>query len=378
MEFGWNEEQQALRARLEAFVVANLPADWEGTASLSPGSQAVTDFSREFCPRLAAEGLLASHWPVEHGGTGASAWDHFLIGEVLWEAGEPRGPQYYNVNWIGPTILAYGSEAQKAQHLARMLRGDVIWCQGFSEPSGGSDLAGIRTRAERVDGERYRVNGQKIWTSYARLAEFCFLVAKTGPARRDVSVFLLPMDRPGVTVRPIASVVGDGDLHEVFFDDVEVRASERLGPEGKGWEVIRFSLDYERVGIPRYALALKTLHRAVAELQREGCFVPEAECAAASTLAQCEAARMLVYETVDKRMRDRPDTGSASMARYAVVLAERAVADFVLDWTPHLFTGDGAPMVATHHKRAIAAGLAAGAAEIQLNLVARDVLGLGR
>jgi alkylation response protein AidB-like acyl-CoA dehydrogenase len=105
--------------------------------------------------------------------------------------------------------------------------------------------------------------------------------------------------------------------------------------------------------------------------------VPEAELDAATALAACEAARMLVYEAVDKRMRDRPDTGSASMARYAVVQAERKVADFVLDWTPHLFTSDAEPMVATHHKRAIAAGLAAGAAEIQLNLIARDVLGLG-
>ncbi len=377
MEFGWSDEQQALRAQVARFLAAHLPADWEGTASLSPGSQAVSDFSRLFCPKLADEGLLASHWPVEHGGAGASAWDHFIVGESMWEAGEPRGPQYYNVNWIGPTILAYGSEEQKALHLGRMLAGDVIWCQGFSEPSGGSDLAAIRTRAEPY-GHGYRVNGQKIWTSYARLADWCFLVAKTGPARRDVSVFLLPMDRPGITVRPISSVVGDGDLHEVFFDDVEVLASERLGPEGKGWEVIRFSLDYERVGIPRYALALKTLDRAVSELQAEDAFSANAELAAASALASCEAARMLVYETVDKRMRDRPDTGSASMARYAVVLAERAVADFVLDWTPHLFTSDEAPMVATHHKRAIAAGLAAGAAEIQLNLIARDVLGLGR
>ncbi|MEZ5744830.1 MAG: acyl-CoA dehydrogenase family protein [Sphingomonadaceae bacterium] len=379
MEFGWSQEQEALRDRLQAFLDASLPADWEATASLSPGSQAVTDFSREFCPQLADEGLLCSHWPEEHGGSGASAWDHFIIGERLWEAGEPRGPQYYNVNWIGPTILAYGSEEQKAEHLGRMRTGNVVWCQGFSEPSGGSDLAAIRTRAVKQPGDdgRYLVNGQKIWTSYARLSEYCFLVAKTGDARRDVSVFLLPMDRPGITVRPIYSVVGDGDLHEVFFDDVEVFENERLGPEGKGWEVIRYSLDFERVGIPRYALAIKTLDRAVAELQRGDAFVAEAEQDAALALTKCEAARMLVYEVVDKRMRDRPDTGSASVARFATVCAERAVADFVLDWTPHLFTSDEAPMVATHHKRAIAAGLAAGAAEIQLNLVARDVLGLG-
>jgi len=379
VDFGWSAEQEALRAKMRAFLDANLPSDWQATASLSPGSQAVTDFSREFCPRLADENLLCSHWPREHGGSDASAWDHFIIGEMMWEEGEPRGPQYYNVNWIGPTILAYGTEAQKAEHLGRMRGGNVVWCQGFSEPSGGSDLAAIRTRAVRQQGGegRYLVNGQKIWTSYARLAEFCFLVAKTGDARRDVSVFLLPMDRPGITVRPIDSVVGDGDLHEVFFDDVEVFERERLGPEGKGWEVIRYSLDFERVGIPRYALALKTLDRAVSDLIASASFIAEAEQDAALALSKCEAARMLVYDVVDKRMRDRPDSGSASMARYAVVCAERAVADFVLDWTPHLFTGNEAPMVATHHKRAIAAGLAAGAAEIQLNLVARDVLGLG-
>jgi alkylation response protein AidB-like acyl-CoA dehydrogenase len=376
VEFGWSEEQEALRTKVRAFLGDNLPTNWEDIASLSPGSQAVTDFSRAFCPKLAEAGLLVSHWPVEYGGAGASAWDHFIVGEMLWEAGEPRGPQYYTVNWIGPTILAYGNGEQKAYHLARMRQGDVIWCQGFSEPSGGSDLAAIRTKAAR-DGDRYRVNGSKIWTSYARLAEYCFLIAKTGSARRDVSVFLLPMDRPGITVRPIDSVVGDGDLHEVFLDDVEVLESERLGPEGKGWEVIRYALNFERVGIPRYALALRTLDRAVAELQREGEFVPEAELAAATALTACEAARMLAYEAVDRRMRATPDTGGASMARYAVVCAERAVADFVLDWTSHLFTSDAAPMVATHHKRAIAAGLAAGAAEIQLNLIARDVLGLG-
>src|SRR4029078_3057253 len=120
----------------------------------------------------------------------------------MWEAGEPRGPQYYNVNWIGPTIMAYGTPQQKELHLGRMRRGDVVWCQGFSEPSAGSDLAALRTRAVR-DGDRYLVNGSKIWTSYAGLADFCFLLVRTGTERRDISVFLLPMDRPGITVRPI-------------------------------------------------------------------------------------------------------------------------------------------------------------------------------
>lgn len=376
MEFGWTSEQQALRGKVAAFLDARLPADWETIACQSPGSSAVTEFSKQFCPEFAQAGLLASHWPEEFGGADASAWEHFIIGEMLWEAGEPRGPQYYNVNWIGPTIMTFGTDAQQALHLARMLKGDVIWCQGFSEPSAGSDLASLRTRAERA-GDGYRINGQKIWTSYARLAEFCFLLARTGQGRKEISVFLLPMDRPGITVRPIDSVVGDGDLHEVFFDDVEVFEAERLGEEGKGWEIVRYALNFERVGIPRYALGLATLDRAVADLKAGGRFGEGARLAAATAHAACEAAKLLVYESVDQRSKGTPDTGIASLARTATVLAENQVAEFVLDWTPQLFTGDAQPMVATHHKRAIAAGLAAGAAEVQLNLVARNVLGLG-
>jgi alkylation response protein AidB-like acyl-CoA dehydrogenase len=376
MEFGWSESQRAIREQARAFLEENLPSNWEDIASLSPGSQAVTDFSRVICPKLDAAGLLVPHWPEEHGGNGASAWEHFIIGEQLWEVGEPRGPQYYNVNWIGPTIMAYGTTEQQSYHLTRMRKGDVIWCQGFSEPSGGSDLAALRTKAE-WKGDRYVINGSKIWTSYARLAEICFLVAKTGPGRREVSVFLLPMNRTGITVRPIDSVVGDGDLHEVFFDDVEVFAHELLGQEGKGWEVVRYSLNYERVGIPRYALALRTLDRAVKSLKAADGFAEIAQQDAALAYSLCEAARMLAYEAVDERMKGAPSSGVSSMARYAIVCAERRVADFVLDWTPYLFASSDAPMVATHHKRAIAAGLAAGAAEIQLNLIARDILGLG-
>lgn len=374
MNFGWSEEQEALRERVRSFLSANLPDDWAQTASLSPGSGAVTDFSRSFCPKLAEAGLLIPHWPAEFGGRDASAWEHFLIGELMWEAGEPRGPQYYNVNWIGPTIMKFGTAEQKALHLDRMRRGDVVWCQGFSEPSAGSDLAALRTKAVR-DGDRYLINGSKIWTSYAGLADFCFLLARTGSERRSISVFLLPMDRPGITVRPIASVVGDGDLHEVFLDDVEVRVSERLGDEGAGWEIARYALNFERIGIPRYALGLRTLHRAVAALMSEGCFTESARTAAALAFAACEGARVLVYEVVDQRAKGSPPTNVTNMARYAIIMAEHRVAEFVLDWTPHLFASVEEPMIATHHKRAVASGIAVGASEIQLNLIARELLG---
>jgi alkylation response protein AidB-like acyl-CoA dehydrogenase len=377
MEFGWSDEQEAFRTQVADFLARELPADWESIAAQSPGSKALTDFSRVFCPKLAAAGLLVPHWPKEFGGRDAPPWEHFILGELLWEVGEPRGPQYYNVNWIGPTLMRYGSPAQQDQHLKLMSAGDVVWCQGFSEPSAGSDLASLRTRAELKDG-RYVINGSKIWTSYAALSDYCFLLARTGEGRGEISVFLLPMDRPGITVRPIRSVVGDGDLHEVFFDDVEAHPEEVLGEVGRGWPVVRYALQFERVGIPRYALARKVLHRTVGILQGAGDFDAVARQEAARAETACEAARMLVYDVIDKRTKGRPPDSTASMARYGVVLAEQAVANFVLDQQPALLASGEARMIETHHRRAISAGIAAGAAEVQLNLVARDILGLGR
>jgi alkylation response protein AidB-like acyl-CoA dehydrogenase len=377
MEFSWNKQEDLVREKTRSFLAENLPSGWDAIASQSPGSQAVTDFSKQICPKLAEVGLLFSHWPAEFGGADASPWEHFIIGEQMWEVGEPRGPQYYNVNWIGPTIMKFGTKAQKDFHLRRMTQGTVVWCQGFSEPGGGSDLASLRTKAERGADQQLLINGSKVWTSYARLADFCFLLARTGPGKKELSIFLLPMDRPGITVRPIQSVVGDGDLHEVFFDNVEVQESECLGSLNEGWEVVRFALNFERVGIPRYALGLRTLHRAVDFLKKANSFTEVAAQAAATALAACEAARLFAYEVVDQRTRNAPSTGTTSMARFAIVTAERLVAEFVLDWAPELLVSEEEAMIGTHHKRAVAAGLAAGAAEVQLDLIARHVLGLG-
>src|SRR5271163_55918 len=130
MEFGWTKQEEAVREKVRSFLKTHLLSDWQETASLSPGSEAVTNFSRIFCPKLADAGLFFSHWPREFGGSDASAWEHFIIGEQMWEAGEPRGPQYYNVNWIGPTIMKFGTAGQKELHLSRMRQGNVIWCQG--------------------------------------------------------------------------------------------------------------------------------------------------------------------------------------------------------------------------------------------------------
>src|SRR5581483_5327894 len=216
MEFGWTREQEDYRKRIRAALDELLPPDWY--SKYVPQSYASDDqiaFSREFCPGLAERGLLVRHWPEEYGGGNGEAWEQFILAEEMKAAGEPRGPQYMNVNWIGPALMRYGTPEQKAQHLPGIAGGTTIWCQGFSEPGAGTDLAALRTKAERV-GDHYVINGSKIWTSYARKADWCFLLARTGQGRKEISVFLIRMDTPGVSVTSFPGLAKFGHLNEVL------------------------------------------------------------------------------------------------------------------------------------------------------------------
>ncbi len=375
MEFDWNQQQREFRAEVRAFLADHLPPNWEELAH-GPGSAEQTRFAREFCGALAEAGLLVPHWPARWGGRDADPWTSFILAEEMWAAGEPRGGQYMNVNWIGPTLMRFGSEAQQERYIPPMARGESLWCQGFSEPEAGSDLASLRTRAD-PHGAVYRINGQKIWTSYAGHADTCFLLARTSPGKGGISIFLLPMDTPGITVRQIPSIIGEGDIHEVFFDEVEVPATAMLGEEGQAWSIVRAALSLERVGIPRFALASRMLGRAVALLRREGRFGHSAVEQAARAHAACEAARLGSYEIIDQRCRGEVPGPEASAARFGTVNAERLVAEFVVEHVPDALSGaDG--MLLAHHQRGIVAGIASGAAEIQLNLIATELLQLPR
>ena len=381
MEFGWSSEQEAYRAQIRELLARELPADWERIAVHGPGSDAQTEFSRHFCRVLAEEGLLIPHWPAVHGGADSPAWDQWIMAEEIWAAGEPRGPQYMNVNWVGPVLMRYGSEVQQAKHLPPIRAGDAIWCQGFSEPSAGSDLAALRTQAVPADGG-YRVTGAKIWTSYAGKATRCFLLARVPPreggaaGKAGIVILLVDMASPGIQVKQIPALIGEGDIHELFFDDVFVPAEDRLGAEGQAWEIINYALQNERVGIPRYEFSRRTLDRAVAKLKADGRWAdPVVQDRAGRALMLCEAARMLVYKVVDGKAKGSPPDAYGSLARWAVVRADNGVNDFMTEFMPDGLLGAD-PLQQAHHQRAIAAGIASGAAEIQLNLAARRFLEL--
>lgn len=374
MELGWSTEEVNLREELRGVIEAELPERW---SALIPGEEAATEFTFRFCRTLAEKGLLAPHWPAEYGGRNASPWQFIILGEELWSAGEPRGSQYMNVNWIGPAIIEAGTEEQRQYHLRRIVSGDVTWCQGFSEKEAGTDLANIQTRAVR-DGDEYVINGEKVWTSYAQVAEFCFLLARTDPESKGnhgISIFLVPTNTPGFRIERIPSVLDVHEFNHLTFVDMRVPASCRLGPENQGWRVVREALAHERIGGPRYARAALVTRR-LAEMAgtlgwwgRDGI---RTRLVAAE--AACKAARLLVYQAIDARAKGKPQYLAVSLARVAIVRSERVVAELALDLLEDECLELGS-MGNGQLKTAMIAGLGGGSVEVQLNMIARALLG---
>src|SRR5688572_16861885 len=255
MDFTFTTEEDAFRDELRAFLDAEVPDWWRG---MFVDDDRAMPFTRQLCRKLADRGWLTMAWPPEHGGAGASVWKQAIVREEMWAREEPRGPQYMNLNYIGPLVMRFGTPEQQRRFLPPMARGEVIWTQGFSEPDAGSDLASLRTRAEDR-GDHFVVNGQKIWSSYADTpADWCLLLVRTNldaPKHLGISVLVVDMTTPGITVRPIATMAGPHEFNEIFLDDVEVPRDCLLGEQDHGWEIVTTGLTFERVGIARYARA---------------------------------------------------------------------------------------------------------------------------
>lgn len=377
MEFGWSQEEASFRADLRAFLDEELPDHWHGRTAIL-GSPENAEYSYRFAGKLAERKWLVPHWPEEYGGSRATPWQLAILGEEMWSRGEPRGPQYMNANWIGPSILANGDDDQRRRYLPAIASGAVVWCQGFSEPDAGSDLAALRTRAV-CDGDEYVVNGSKIWTSYADIAQHCYLLARTEATERTpggISVLLVDMDTPGVEVRPIRGMVGEHSFCEVFFSDVRVPVANRLGAAGEGWAVVREALSFERVGAPRWARAARLLDECVRGAIDAGVLDDSyLRQVVGEAWTACESARVLYYRVIDERAKGSPPSSNGPLARVAMVQAERTVA------AACLALGGAEALdyesTANHQlRKSMAAGIAAGTYEIQLNSVSRQHLRL--
>lgn len=378
MDDALGEEATELRLRLRTLIAEHFPDDFLGAFTDDPADLEAT---QRFCKVLAEEGLLTVAWPEEYGGGGGSVWAQTVVREEMWAHHEPRGPQYMGLNWVGPAIMAHGTDEQRRRHLPPIAAGEVIWCQGFSEPEAGSDLASLRTRAE-PDGDGWRITGQKIWTSYAGMAQWCVLAARVGAGqgREGITLFLVPMDAPGITVRPIGSMLGPHHLNEVFLDGVPAGADAVLGGVGEGWAVIKTALAHERVGIARYARCERLLSALAAELGDDWDELPASlHDAWMRALVDVRVARLLAHRAVHAQAAGSVADAPASTARIAVTRADQSVAEVLFDALEHraLEAGPGAPLhgaVEDHWRYAQAATVASGTIEVQRLLVSRELL----
>ncbi|MGH7893661.1 MAG: acyl-CoA dehydrogenase family protein [Candidatus Binatia bacterium] len=386
MDFGFAPDDEQFRRDLRAFLDAELPAWWRG---MFVDDARVFPETRRVCQALASRGWLTMSWPREHGGVDASVWRQAILREEMWAHHEPRGPQYMNLNYIGPCIMRFGTEAQKRRFLPPMAEGRVLWTQGFSEPGAGSDLAALATRAEDR-GDHFVVNGQKCWNSYADApAEWCFLLVRTDPAaerHHGLSVLLVDMATPGISVRPVDSMAGPHELNEIFFDDVRVPRDALLGEQDAGWSIVVTGLTFERAGVARYARAGRLIELLVAHaLQTNLASDPDVRQKLADLRVRYEAARLLNYRAISLQAGGEVPTVEAAIARVHNAQLEQQVGHVGLEILgvagQLVLDAPGAPMNGVLHQqwvRNIPTTIVAGTLEIQKSVIAERGLGLPR
>ena len=406
MNFKDTPEEARWRQEVREFIRTQLPEE------LRPGAEGQRDrrveggmFSlggpwREWNRRLAARGWIAPAWPRAYGGAGMSVMEQFIFNEEMAEARAPR-PGGIATAFAGPTLIVHGTEEQKKKYLPEILTGEVTWCQGYSEPGAGSDLAALQTRAVR-DGDDYVVNGQKIWTSGAHAARWMILLARTdpnAPKHRGISYFIADMKSPGVTVRPLVNMAESHEFNEVFLDNVRVPRANLIGEENRGWYLAQTTLSFERSNIGSAVgqrQAVEDLAKYARETQDGKSALarsPALRLELADRYVEAQTATMLSYKIVSIQAREGVAPGhEASVAKlfgtelnqrisrtamkvlglYGQLDRRMQQVDRVAQWLP--LRG----RIAYMYLRSVANTIEGGTSEIQRNIIATRGLGLPR
>jgi alkylation response protein AidB-like acyl-CoA dehydrogenase len=387
MEFKFTAEHDALRAEVRSFLSANIPS---GPGPSRPTSQENWDDQLVFLKKMAEKNWVAPAWPKEYGGLGWPHIQQMIFSEELSYAGAPDAGRVFSVGMIGPTLIVHGSEEQKKQHLPRITSGDVIWCQGYSEPGAGSDLASLQARATR-DGDDYVVNGQKIWTTGAHHADWCFLLVRTdpdAPKHRGISFLLVDMKTPGISVRPIVNMAGYHEFNEVFFEDVHVPIANRVGEENRGWYVAMTLLDFERSSVASIAANQRSLEQLGEHLHDTsvgGAYNNVLRHRLADLWVSNEVGRLLSYRIAWMQEAGRVPNYEASVIKiFATELGQK-----ILNFGVNVFGPSGAlepgskyvpldGVMEKGHLSAVSPTIYSGSSEIQRNIIAQRGLGLPR
>ena len=383
MDFAFTPEHHALRTEVRGFLKDALTV-YSGPSR--PTSQEDWPGQMAFLAQLASRGWVAPAWPKAYGGQAWSPVSQMIFSEELSYAGAPDAGRVFSVGMIGPTLIVHGTEEQKREHLSQITAGEAIWCQGYSEPGSGSDLASLQTRAVR-DGDDYIVNGQKIWTTGAHHADWCFLVVRTDPDRpkhKGISFLLVDMKTPGITVQPIPNMAGFHEFNQVFFEDVRVPVRNRVGEENNGWYVAMTLLDFERSNVASIAANQRVLDGLAAHARET-----RAGRVARHRLAECylanEVGRLLSYRTAWMQEAGKVVNVEASVIKvFATELAQRIANAGVnlLGTGGALLPGSKhAPLsghLAEEHMENVSPTIYSGSSEVQRNIIATRGLGLPR
>jgi alkylation response protein AidB-like acyl-CoA dehydrogenase len=275
MNFDFTEQEEAFRKEVRAWLERNLPDDLRGRAfAASRADVEEVRRLRAWQKTMAEAGYVGMDWPREFGGRGAPITEMVILYQEMARAESPQLVNRGGVSMLGPTLMKFGTPAQQQRHLRKILTAEELWCQGFSEPNAGSDLANLQTRAV-LDGDDFIVNGQKVWTSMGHVADWCFLLVRTDPAaarHKGISFLLVDMKTPGITVRPLRQITGEAEFNETFFDNVRVPRENLVGKLNEGWGVAITTLAYERdlLTFIRHISLRNALHRLVRLTQRQG------------------------------------------------------------------------------------------------------------
>ncbi len=392
MDFKDTPQESAWRQEVRAFLNEALPAelrsDFEGEASMFGRGMAM----RKWRASVAQKGWIAPHWPKKYGGAEMGVKDQFVMNEEFAEAEAPQVGGF-GVMMIGPTLITHGSEELKERFIPGIVKGETIWCQGYSEPGAGSDVASLQTRAVR-DGDDYVLNGQKIWTTGAQFADWMYMLARTdpdAPKHRGISMLLLDMKSPGVQVRPLTTMAGTQTFNEVFFDNVRVPVSNRVGEENRGWYVGATLLDFERSGIGNAVGVRKQLERLLRWSQRE----PEKlqfqtrkslRLEFADRWIEAATARWLSYRVISMQANNEIPNAEASLTKLFMSELGQRISALALHMSgmrglindpknPHSAMGGRTGM---GYVSSVSSTIAGGTSEIQRNIVAQRGLGLPR
>jgi len=373
MDFRDTPEEGAFRGELRTWLAANIPNEPEPAQGAERAA-----FWHRWHRALYGAGWMGLSWPVEVGGRGLAPVYEAIFNDEIGAAGAPPAP---HVGFLGRALLAFASDAQREQFLPPLLSGDEVWCQGFSEPDAGSDLASLSTRAV-LDGDHWVVNGQKVWTSDAAWAHKCLLLVRTEPdaaKHKGISTLVLDMDTPGVEVRPITMANRDTEFNEVFFDDVRVPADRLIGERGQGWALAMTTVSYERgpadVGFSsRYTRTVRELEATARDVGVDG----ELRLDLARAHVQTEVLRLHVLRSLSKRL-DGSDPGpEGSIDKLLSTRTEQLLHHVAIDLHGAAALVGGPRDVLDAYLYSRGTSIAGGTSQIQRTIVAERLLGLPR